>query len=93
MIEIALFEEGYREGLKAQPGDDNPYLVFSNRARGWNAGARDARAQRREAAIVAHAQRLYSELSYLIDTLSEWGDITCTNDAQALLDEIEEDAR
>ena len=93
MIEIALFDEGYNEGVVAQSGDTNPYLVFSNQARGWNAGARDARANRRKAAVEAHAHRLYSELSHIVETLSEWGDIGCTRDAQDLINDIEDAAR
>jgi ribosome modulation factor len=93
MIDIALYEEGYREGMESQSGDTNPYLAFSNRARGWNAGARDARAQRREAAIEERALALYDELCYLVDALSEWGDINCAYDAQKLIHEIEEASR
>lgn len=92
-MDLKEYATGHAAGMKSKSGDPNPYAPYAALAQGWNAGARDARANRRKAAIEANAQRLYSELSHIVDTLSDWGDIACTHDAQDLINDIEDAAR
>lgn len=88
---LTEYDAGYDAGRQSAKGDCNPYRPFTKAAQGWNAGARAARARRKQLAIYANAKRLYDALAVLVEDMSEVGEFYCVHDAKELLDEIDKE--